>query len=192
MFTENTKLVHARYKGQTKRDLLNELDKEMESHLWSHDTKNYRDYVNAVKREDQFFARAVQLGVPGMDIFRAAKAASIKEKIDQALDYHLGLNQEHFDQRVAGLRQRYMSPLDVFKEKLVNHDWSFGDADHLAWRRGAIQQHLLIKEAIEGGEVYVTAFKEQYEAAFASPSRKCPWDALVRVYKANMLEVATK
>lgn len=138
------------------------------AHVWSHSCNNHRDYIKAVKKEDELFSRAMQQNIPGLDAFRQAKEDSIMAIVAAAVRQAEHTWVDHYQGRIDKLRARYMTPLDIYKERLEQHDWHYDYSDDLrVYKAGASAQHQLVLDADsrakQGEGQYIDAFLDAYE-----------------------------
>jgi hypothetical protein len=157
----------------------------LEKHQWSNFTNSYCDFCTRFKEEDRLFARAMQLGPRGVDAFHQAREEMISGIVHAAVRQAQQNTAEMYKQRIAEMREKFMRPIDHFKEKLDRHDWTYEYSDdNKSWKAAAANENLLIAEALAGGDEFIEAFKARYNQAFTD-GRFCPWDHMVRRHKAN-------
>lgn len=157
----------------------------LEKHQWSNFTNSYGDFCTRFKEEDRLFARAMQLGPRGVDAFHQAREEMITGIVQAAVRQAQQNTAEMYKQRIAEMREKFMRPIDHFKEKLDRHDWTYEYSDdNKSWRAAAANEDLLIADALAGGDEFIEAFKARYSQAFTD-GRCCPWDHMVRRHKAN-------
>lgn len=161
------------------------------NHHWSHGSDNYRDYIRAVKKEDELFARAMQHAIPGLDAFRAIKEESLMTIVSAAVRQAEQDLTSRFQARIDNLRAKYMSPLDVYKEKLEQHDWLYsGSDDNGVYRRGVESEHALVLEAngrpSYERQTWIDAYRAMHNKYFKDTLLSMGrWDCMVTVAQAD-------
>jgi hypothetical protein len=161
----------------------------LRAHVWSHSCNNHRDYIKAVKKEDELFSRAMQQNIPGLDAFRQVKEDSIMAIVNAALRQAERTWVDHYQGRIDKLRARYMTPLDIYKERLEQHDWHYDYSDDVrVYKAGTLAQHQLVLEAANRStydrQEYIDAYLDAHEAQH---KRRPEWIKLLAMARADMV-----
>ncbi len=162
---------------------------EMQSHVFSFSSTidNYRAYMLAQAKEREFLVRAQRLGKAGIDTYRYYTNVAIGGMLsDKIMEVRKEL-QQAWSKRLDDVRNKYMQPIDFYRETLANFDWThpMSDSMHVN-NNGADRQQKLIDEAIAGGEEFKQAFKEAYEKgwSYGNPGTVWDWDKYELLKKA--------
>lgn len=155
------------------------LQEEMQNHTFSFSSQvdNYRTYMLAQAKEREFLVRAQRLGKSGIDTYRFYVNEAIGRQVAlQVMTVRNELNAA-WQKRMDVMRNKYMQPIDFFREKLAGFDWThpMSDSMHVC-NNGADRQQKLIDEAIAGGDEFKRAFKEAYEKGWSSGNPGTVWD----------------
>jgi hypothetical protein len=170
MQTDNIKTKDQRREERNRYgDDLSRLQDALRNHRWAHKADSFKTYIEATKTETELFARAMNLGVHGLTAFRAAQQGEIHDLIIEAESKMF----EKMEARVRETREKYARPIDLYKDRLVQHDWQHDYSDDGGVsRRGRESEKKLILEAHgrpEGERAeWIAAFVEawkQYKGA---------------------------
>lgn len=143
-----------------------DLAKMISVHQWADPKDPHNEYWRAMKAEHRLFKLAQSLGGRGVELYRAAHENHLAQS--NAVSYRNGMDyQRQNDSNVLAImkkqlqecREKYMKPIDVFKEKLDKHDWYYDFSDDISvFRAGKANEASLMKEAAEGGPEFQAAF----------------------------------
>jgi hypothetical protein len=163
--------------------------KALHAHKWSHSRNNYHDFIKAIKMEDELFSRAMQQSIPGLDAFRQAKEDSIMSIVDSAVRQAERSLVDHYQARIDALRAKFMTPLDIYKERLEQHDWHYDYSDDSrAYKAGTLAQHQLVLEAANrtthDRQEFIDAYLDAHEAQH---KRRPEWIKLLAMARADMV-----
>lgn len=141
---------------------------KLANHMWADPKMSHGQYWRAMKEEQKLFKLAQSLGGRGVELYRTYHDGHIDQL--RAHSYRNGMNvQREADMLISDIlrkklkecRDKYMTPLDHFKEKLDNHDWYYEFSDDITvYRAGKANELSLEKEAKEGGPEFVQALSE--------------------------------
>ena len=150
---------------------LAQFTEKLEEHLWSFMAVSYHDLTTAQAAEVELFKEAQHLGIQGVDEFVYHRGLVLDTMTTAA--YHRGYDAqkklsddyvEHLRKQLEETRQKYMKPIDFFKEKLEKHDWYYDFSDDIAvYRRGKAAEKKKKKEAKELGSEFEAAFNEAHQ-----------------------------
>jgi hypothetical protein len=146
--------------------------KELEEHVWSFQTDSYHTLVESHNKEIEFFKTAMRLGIQGVDEFVYARDEAMRQitraEFDRGVAWQKSIDQNSIDylkKQLEETQNKYMTPLDFFKEKLERHDWYYSFSDDMSvYRRGAAAEEALLKEANELGPEFEKAFQDKRNA----------------------------
>lgn len=158
---------------------LSQLTQMLESHVWSFDQQHYQGFIQAQKNETELFRMAVMLGISGVDEYRWAQNRAIRYREQDAVAEERKQISQVFEGRIKYLteqleatRQKYMKPVDFFKERLEHHDWYWQYSDDIGVSRRGMQAEREIEQAIkEGGAEFQQAYDEK-RAELAARQKK--------------------
>ena len=145
-----------------------QLNDMLNRHTWADPKADHSDYWRAMKSEASLFKVAQSLGGRGVEIFRQAHWAHIEAsrqaEYDKAYEAsRLGDKRivDFLKKQLEETRNKYMKPIDFFKEKLEKHDWYYQYSDDInVYRAGKTKEEEINKAMEQGGEEFRRAFNE--------------------------------
>lgn len=150
---------------------LDRLNDDLAKHKWSFTQKNFRDYIQAVRLEERFFATAMSMRMFGPEAVESVAIAQTNAAVVHANAVarndpysetkRLENKIEYLEKKLKETREQYMKPVDFYKEKLERHDWFYDYSDDRGvYQRGNEREQALRKEAEEGGPEFKAAWQE--------------------------------
>jgi hypothetical protein len=109
---------------------------KLQQHVWSFQTGSFYDFDRTVKKERDLYADAVRLGMDGVMTFVQEQMEAIENFTRPAVEQAYNRAKEGSVNQIAYLekaleetRQKYMKPIDFFKEKIDRYDfwWDMSD-----------------------------------------------------------------
>jgi len=152
---------------------LDQFQQRIKQHTWSFTgmIRNFRDFIKAVQFEERLIFEAISMkmyGTEAVETYYHEQQRVLNQIVDERVEKRLAESEEGLRQRIEKLeerleetRQKYMRPIDVFKEKLELHDWFYhyidNTASYLHWDE---REKALLKEVEEGGEEFKQAWQD--------------------------------
>lgn len=136
---------------------LDNFREDLRNHQWSFNCDSFYTYMNALQQEAEFFKEAQRLGIQGVSMFQfwqqqqglieVKRVASSKMAEQNKREIDRLKEQQELD------RKRYMRPVDVYREEVMNLDWyySFSD-DSSVYRSGKARIEAAKQKAKEGSD----------------------------------------
>lgn len=134
---------------------LDQLTQMLENHMWPFQAENYANLHSSVQRTHELFRLAQTLSMKGVSTFHYAQHNAIQLLRDESYDIGYKRGRETGEAQINYLlqaleetRQKYMKPVDFFKEKLERHDWywQYSDDGNVA-RNASRREDEIIAEA---------------------------------------------
>lgn len=180
--------------GYVTLDQFNEI---LSRHRWSFQADSYGDLFAARKEEQELWALAQKLGIYGVDEFVESQQRVLREMRHTAYEEghaHAHAESEHtlkyFRDRLEATRQKYMTPLDFFKEELDMHDWYYAYSDARdVYQRGAARQKELWEKAQAGGSEFVKAFEDKVAANEKAEAEQAERNRIIRALQTEVRAV---
>lgn len=140
----------------------------LDNHTWADPAMAHNDYWKAAKAESKLWRLAQTLAGRGVEMYRQGHFEHLGGIRHAEYDKGAETYKLITDNAIAFLkkqleetRQKYMTPLDLFKEKLDKHDWYYLYSDDVTvYRSGLAKEEALFKEAKEGGILFIDAFNQ--------------------------------
>ncbi len=143
-----------------------DLNKMLSDHQWADPQSPHNEYWRAMKAEQRLFKLAQSLGGRGVEMYRISHENHLAQA--RAVSYRSGMDYQRqsdatilatVKRQLENCRAKYMTPLDLFKEKLDKHDWYYEFSDDITvYRSGKANEAALMKEAAEAGPEFQAAF----------------------------------
>jgi hypothetical protein len=157
-------------------DTLEALIEALKKHRWVFETDTLYDLFQSAQEEANLFKAARHHGLQGIleyiehqDLAMDERAQSACRLMEDRYVNKLNRLRQYYEAKFKDLR-RFMTPLDLFKEKLENHDWYYDfSLDPEIYRTGRDREEQLRIEALNGGMEFQQAFTEAKNAAFNKP-----------------------
>lgn len=152
---------------------------------WTFATDNYRDFLILQEEEADLFALASKLGMLGVKSYIDAQRDAMDDLVRPQVGEQVRRSDANWREVVEGLRkqvadvkQKYMRPVDLYKEQLDRHDWFYDYSDSASVARaGRTSQAALIKAANEGGKELQDALVQKWNETYKVTET---WDSIQR------------
>ena len=158
---------------QFRKDL-NSLRLHLEHRSWTFQADNYRDFLILQEEEADLFALATKLGMLGVKSYIDAQRAAMDDLIRPQIGEEVRRNDANWREVVEALRkqveevkQKYMTPVDLFKEELDKHDWWTDSSDSLSvYKAGEASLKKLLQKAKQGGYDFQCAIVDKWNVTY--------------------------